>query len=94
MIKGNQDQIFSIAKLNKNIILTGGYDKKIFVWNWKHQSQKKTLRGHNGYVSALAQISGNLFASGSGGEDNSIRIWDWYKGKTIKILTGHQRSIS
>ena len=76
-LQGHSDQIFSISQLNDKLLITGGYDKKIILWNFQNNQQLAHFNGHKGYVSALCKFSNKEFLSGSGGDDNTIRLWNW-----------------
>ena len=58
----------------------------IYLWNVVSQRPITTLRGHTGYIRALAfHPRGGTLASG--GDDKTIRLWNTAAGATITRFT-------
>ena len=56
-------------------LVSGGYDKKIIIWDIEHGSSLKRLDGDMSQVHCVAvNQTGNLIASGS--SDSMIRLWE------------------
>ena len=65
------------------------YDDSIRLWDVVSGENKKTLKGHAGWVkSVVYSPENNLIASGS--TDKTVRLWDAISGLHKKTLTGHQ----
>ncbi len=77
----------SLAILQDGLLVSGGDDNTIRIWDPKSGETIQILTGHNKSVNSLAVLPDGLLASSSG--DNTIRIWDPKIKETIKILTGH-----
>ena len=89
---------------NGKLVVTGGYDKLVMIWNPDEVSpvdiskrldgQADTkpnylrLAGHDGPVRSVA-FSPNGQLALSGSEDHSIRVWDVASGEAVKALRGH-----
>ena len=94
-------EIFCIKHdVGKNIIITGGNDCIIKVWNALSYEPMGEHRGHAEPVTCLALESNFLF---SGSEDSAICIWDtvpanaglfFNSGTLIKKLTGHKTIVT
>jgi len=71
--------------LDGNIIVSGGKDDKIKLWNYKTGSCQATFSGHKEAVRSLSLSSENNIISGS--EDKTIKVWK-KNGKCIQTITG------
>lgn len=78
--------------LNDTILVSGGADHKIIVWDVASGRELRMFSGHTGYINALAiSNDGKLLASGS--NDRSIKLWNLSTGVALKTLTGHSQSV-
>ncbi len=67
------------------IIASGSWDQTIKLWNADTGKELRTLRGHEGNITALAfSPDGRLLASTS--TDKSARVWDVRTGKCLQLL--------
>ena len=67
------------------IIVSGGWDKKVKVWNLTTCKLKTDLEGHTGYINAVTvSPDGSLCASG--GKDGTARLWELTEGKNLYSL--------
>jgi len=67
------------------IIVSGGWDKLVKVWNLANCKLKTNLVGHTGYVNTVTvSPDGSLCASG--GKDGSALLWDLNDGKNLYSL--------
>lgn len=69
------------------ILLTGGQDKAIRVWDWQQGSLTRTLQSDSGIVTALAMSSDNKTVV-SAAADRMVRIWDLTTQQPPKLLQG------
>jgi guanine nucleotide-binding protein subunit beta-2-like 1 protein len=67
------------------LIITGGWDKVVKVWNLTSCQLKHTLVGHKGYVNTVT-ISPDGSLCASGGEDGTAMLWDLNEGKHLYSL--------
>ena len=68
------------------------FDRTARIWNPKSGTPVHTLRGHGGYVFALAYApDGSQLATGAW--DHTARVWDPKSGKSIHTLRGHDDKI-
>ncbi len=83
--------------LNQDLLLTGGKDALLKMWDWKSMVQVKSLPAHNYVIySILFLENGEKFVTAS--RDKSIKIWD---SETIEVLQkldfkvgGHRHSVN
>eukprot|EP01004_Peranema_trichophorum_P005907 NODE_4747_length_1119_cov_229.626506_g4212_i0.p1 GENE.NODE_4747_length_1119_cov_229.626506_g4212_i0~~NODE_4747_length_1119_cov_229.626506_g4212_i0.p1 ORF type:complete len:320 (+),score=68.09 NODE_4747_length_1119_cov_229.626506_g4212_i0:83-1042(+) len=67
------------------LIVSGGWDKTVKVWNLSNLKLLTNLLGHTGYVNTVAlSPDGSLCASG--GKDGSAMLWDLNKGEHLYEL--------
>ncbi len=72
--------------------LSGGYDKKVRLWNVKSGRLVHTFYGHRDSVlSVNFSPDGHYVLSGSW--DNTVRLWNKDTGKLIHTLKGHSGDI-
>lgn len=91
----------------KPLVVSGARDRKIIVWNLNLDSPqevqgnkdetlvgkpKKSLSGHNHFVSSLALSSDSTHLI-SGSWDRTVRLWDMNSFKTKIILQGHEKDV-
>ncbi|CAG8520389.1 6639_t:CDS:10 [Dentiscutata erythropus] len=72
----------------KNHIVTGGYDKKIRLYDVSTGKLVKIFTGHQLSVSkTIFNPLGNLIISGS--KDNTIKFWDIISGLCVRTISSH-----
>ncbi|KAK7530231.1 F-box/WD repeat-containing protein pof1 [Phyllosticta citribraziliensis] len=74
-----------------DILVSGGCDRDVRVWNMATGAAVHTLRGHTSTVRCLKMSDANTAISGS--RDTTLRIWDIQKGICRHVLVGHQASV-
>ncbi len=74
-LKGHKDSATAIAFTpDPNIVLTGGLDHTIKLWNVKEGKSTREWKGHHHYVTSVALIdNGRTLISASG--DHTVRRW-------------------
>jgi WD40 repeat protein len=61
------------------------------LWHLNVNLEKLVLKGHNGWVNAIA-FSPNAKVLATGGDDNTVRLWDLVTGTALAKLEGHTES--
>lgn len=74
-----------------DILVSGGCDRDVRVWNLATGACLHTLRGHTSTVRCLKMSDENTAISGS--RDTTLRIWDIRSGLCKNVLVGHQASV-
>jgi WD40 repeat protein len=80
--------IWSLLKLNKDTILSGGRDKTIRVWDLSG-SQKLSLSGHSSSILCMEKIDDNTFLTGS--RDRLVIVWENFKA--VSIIKMHSAAV-
>lgn len=90
-LPGHVGTVVSVAA-REDLLVSGGEDGTVRLWDLAAQALIRSLRGHTGWVHAVAiSPDGSLIASA--GEDNAIRLWSSADGTQIGILPGHDKRI-
>ncbi|KIW24452.1 uncharacterized protein PV07_10164 [Cladophialophora immunda] len=74
-----------------DILVSGGCDRDVRVWDMKTGRSIHVLRGHTSTVRCLKMSDANTAISGS--RDTTLRIWDLQSGVCKNVLVGHQASV-
>jgi len=92
-IEGNSKGVFGAAvSPDGKLIVSGGNDNVLKVWDARSGAELTTLRGHERGVGPVCfSPDGKKIASG--GMDNTVRVWDAETGDELKTLRGHRQNI-
>ncbi|CAK7271958.1 hypothetical protein SEPCBS57363_004888 [Sporothrix epigloea] len=74
-----------------DMLVSGGCDRDVRVWDLTTGQCVHTLRGHTSTVRCLKMSDENTAISGS--RDTMLRVWDVRTGLCKNVLTGHQASV-
>ncbi|KAL8945738.1 MAG: hypothetical protein Q9222_007767 [Ikaeria aurantiellina] len=74
-----------------DILVSGGCDRDVRVWNMATGASVHTLRGHTSTVRCLKMSGARTAISGS--RDTTLRVWDLVSGLCTSVLIGHQASV-
>jgi WD40 repeat protein len=75
------------------VLASGGYDRRILLWDASSGAVLRELRGHTGLVNAVDWApDGRLLASAS--SDHSARLWDPNTGAELATLKGHSDDVN
>lgn len=74
-----------------DILVSGGCDRDVRVWNMATGQNLHVMRGHSSTVRCLKMSDSNTAITGS--RDTTLRIWDVAKGQCKHVLIGHQASV-
>ncbi|KAI8625232.1 WD40-repeat-containing domain protein [Xylariaceae sp. FL1651] len=75
----------------EDILVSGGCDRDVRVWDMTNGACLHTLRGHTSTVRCLKMSDANTAISGS--RDTTLRVWDIKQGVCRNVLVGHQASV-
>lgn len=74
-----------------DVLVSGGCDRDVRVWDLNTGGCKHVLRGHTSTVRCLKMCDANTAISGS--RDTTLRVWDIKQGLCKNVLVGHQASV-
>ncbi|PGH15737.1 hypothetical protein AJ80_05445 [Polytolypa hystricis UAMH7299] len=74
-----------------DLLVSGGCDRDVRVWNMATGGSIHKLRGHTSTVRCLKMSNPTTAISGS--RDTTLRIWDLATGVCRNVLVGHQASV-
>ena len=74
-----------------DILVSGGCDRDVRVWDMSTGENTKVLKGHTSTVRCLKMSDYKTAISGS--RDTTLRIWDIEKGVCLNVLVGHTASV-
>ncbi|GAA6062199.1 hypothetical protein JCM10212_006480 [Sporobolomyces blumeae] len=75
-----------------SVVVSGGCDREVRVWDIETGKCLHTLRGHTSTVRCMRVLDGRPIAV-SGSRDATLRVWDLKKGECIHLLNGHEHSV-
>ncbi|KAM7205082.1 dehydrogenase E1 component domain containing protein [Rhypophila sp. PSN 637] len=75
----------------EDILVSGGCDRDVRVWDLTTGACLHTLRGHTSTVRCLKMSDSTTAISGS--RDTTLRVWDITTGLCKNVLVGHQASV-
>ncbi|KAI0013918.1 WD40-repeat-containing domain protein [Xylariaceae sp. FL0662B] len=75
----------------EDVLVSGGCDRDVRVWEMTSGKCLFTLRGHTSTVRCLKMSDENTAISGS--RDTTLRVWDIRQGVCRNVLVGHQASV-
>ncbi|KDR81093.1 hypothetical protein GALMADRAFT_61273 [Galerina marginata CBS 339.88] len=75
-----------------SIIVSGGCDKTVRVWDAKSGQCIYVLHGHTSTIRCIRTLHSRPIAV-TGSRDATLRVWDVQLGRCLRVLEGHQQSV-
>ncbi|KAH9947992.1 WD40 repeat-like protein [Amylocystis lapponica] len=75
-----------------SLVVSGGCDKELRVWDVKSGYCIYVLRGHTSTIRCLKVLHGRPLAV-SGSRDRTVRVWDVQRGRLVRVFEGHEQSV-
>jgi hypothetical protein len=83
--------VYSLTS-RQGLLVSGGLDNRIVLWDVKRKLKTGELLGHNSTVNCLKfNADGTLLVSGS--TDKMVKLWDVEKKTQISTLRGHSNAV-
>ncbi|WWD22891.1 hypothetical protein CI109_107386 [Kwoniella shandongensis] len=76
----------------RNLLVSGGCDRKVKVWNADTGECIYSLPGHTSTIRCLKVLDRRPIAV-SGSRDHTLRVWDIERGRLLHVLEGHEDSV-
>eukprot|EP01065_Artemidia_motanka_P034928 TRINITY_DN42910_c0_g1_i1.p1 TRINITY_DN42910_c0_g1~~TRINITY_DN42910_c0_g1_i1.p1 ORF type:complete len:387 (+),score=54.09 TRINITY_DN42910_c0_g1_i1:80-1240(+) len=90
---GHDKSVFSCACPHGDLIISGGDDRCVRVWDWRAQSSMiRVLPGHTKTVWSVRGLPGGESAL-STGMDADVRDWDLGSGRCRQVFEGHKAPV-
>ena len=75
------------------MLVSGGEDKTVQLWNAMTRSKHATLKGHQAWITAVAfSADGKTLATGDA--NKTIKLWDVSTGRERAVLRGHKNTVN
>ncbi|KIK50354.1 hypothetical protein GYMLUDRAFT_65319 [Collybiopsis luxurians FD-317 M1] len=74
------------------IVVSGGCDKVLRVWDIRSGYCIYVLRGHTSTIRCIKVLHNRPIAV-TGSRDNTLRVWDVQRGRLLRTLAGHTGSV-
>ncbi|KAJ3743700.1 WD40-repeat-containing domain protein [Lentinula detonsa] len=74
------------------LVVSGGCDKVVRVWDIRSGYCIYVLRGHTSTIRCIKVLHNRPIAV-SGSRDNTLRVWDVQRGRSLRVLAGHVASV-
>ncbi|TVP60884.1 MAG: WD40 repeat domain-containing protein [Nodularia sp. (in: Bacteria)] len=78
------------------VLVSGGADKTIQIWNLQTGKQIRTFTGNKGEISSVAISPDSKFLAVGSSEHprSNVKVWDLKTGKLLHTLLGHQKPVN
>ncbi|KAM7511778.1 hypothetical protein LguiB_010653 [Lonicera macranthoides] len=91
--KGHKESVYALAMNDSgNLLVSGGTEKVVRVWDPRNGSKTMKLRGHTDNIRSLLLDSTGRFCL-SGSSDSMIRLWDLGQQRCIHSYAVHTDSV-
>jgi WD40 repeat protein len=82
---GHSNSVFSLCLLSNNILLSGGRDAVLMVWNLDNQQCMQKIQAHLNTINAI-ELSPNRLIFATASRDKTVKIWNAKDFSLLKVL--------
>lgn len=94
-LSGHQSPPSRVVFSSKGLLISGGYDGVVRVWDPAKGTEVRALGGNTGIVLGLAfSPDGKLAVSGDGAKDNKARVWEVNTGMDKATFSEHTAGVT
>lgn len=86
-LEGHVKQVGAVEFLGPNRLLSGADDARIILWDLTSGSCIRDLKGHEGYIWALASDDRHVLSTSA---DSAMKEWDVEVGSCLHTFKGHR----
>ena len=79
---GHDNRIMSVKWIDNSILLTGGWDNNVLVWDLRINQVVRTFYGPRVYGDSL-DIKGDIILAGSYNVEEQLQLWSLSEGKCV-----------
>ena len=90
-LEGHTKPVGYVLNYSSQYLISGGVDKKIFIWEFNHEHvpvAKRTLVGHTNSIFSIDKLPNGKIISGAC--DHTLRLWDVQERKCEFVFNGHE----
>ncbi|MCX8140765.1 MAG: hypothetical protein N3E46_13885 [Gemmataceae bacterium] len=93
VLAGHQNYVYRVAaSRDGGVVVSGGKDGQVLVWDGVRGQLRHRLEGHRGGVLGVS-VSGDGGVVVSGGSDGQVLVWDGRSGQLRHRLEGHRGEV-
>ncbi|KAF8328999.1 WD40 repeat-like protein [Amanita rubescens] len=74
------------------LVVSGGCDRVLRVWDIESGLRKYELRGHTSTIRCIRVLDNRPIVV-TGSRDATLRVWDIHRGEMLRVLEGHTQSV-
>lgn len=78
---------------NRELLVTGGADKRVKLWNLNTLDLIRTFRGHRDFVTTVA-LSPDGLRIAAGALDGTVKLWNTQSRRVKRTLKGHRARVT
>mmetsp|Transcript_614 Transcript_614/g.550 ORF Transcript_614/g.550 Transcript_614/m.550 type:complete len:348 (+) Transcript_614:1078-2121(+) len=92
-IKGHNEYIFGLTKINDELYATSSHDKTVKVWKMGKNAERYVLSGHSGPVWSVIRLQDQMKLASASAEGR-IFIWDYEAEEATLRIKAHSNQIN
>ncbi|GMH33823.1 hypothetical protein BSKO_01657 [Bryopsis sp. KO-2023] len=82
-----------LGRINAKLLVTGGEDRKVNIWEVGHTKALVSLSGHQSSVESVTFDAAEEFVA-AGAVGGTVKLWDIDQGRVTRSFAGHRSSVT